>query len=65
MNRRQLEHVIRAAATIPGDTEKYVGAVVRHRLVERETLRERLSRTPIDDAIRSRVAALIEADFSR
>ena len=44
---------------------EYVRAVVRHRLVDRETLLERLSSTPIEDAIRSRIAALIEADFSR
>ena len=44
---------------------EYVRAVVRHRLVDRETLLERLSSTPIEDVIRSRVAALIEADFSR
>jgi len=44
---------------------EYVRAVVRHRLVDRETLLERLSSTPIEDVIRSRVAALIKADFSR
>ena len=44
---------------------EYVRSVVRHRLVDRETLLERLSSTPMEDTIRGRVAALIEAGFPR
>ena len=43
----------------------YVRAAVRHGLVERELLMERLLATPIDEAQRARVEAQIKADFSR
>lgn len=42
---------------------EYVRAAARHRLADRETLRERLERTPVDAATRKRLAAQIEADF--
>jgi hypothetical protein len=42
---------------------EYVRAAIRHRLVERDTLSERLVKTPIDDAQRSRIAAQMAADF--
>ena len=75
MNRAQLEHVIRAAATIAGDTEivvigsrekdrDYVRTAARHRLADRQTLLERLARTPVDEEQRNRLAKQIEADFS-
>jgi hypothetical protein len=37
----------------------YVRAAVRHRLVDRDTLLQRLARTPIDEAHRSRIASQI------
>ena len=42
----------------------YVRTAIRHRLVEQKTLLDRLSRTPLDAALRERIAAQIEADFS-
>lgn len=42
---------------------EYVRAAARHGLADRETLRERLERTPVDAATRQRLAAQIEADF--
>ena len=41
----------------------YARAAARHRLVDRQTLLERLALTPLDEARRSRITALIEADF--
>jgi hypothetical protein len=43
----------------------YVRTAARHRLADRQTLLERLARTPVDEQQRNRVAAQIEADFSR
>jgi hypothetical protein len=40
----------------------YVRAALRHRLVARDTLLERLAGTPIDEAQRARIAAQIAAD---
>jgi hypothetical protein len=40
----------------------YVRAAVRHRLVDRDTLLQRLARTPVDETQRGRVAAQITAD---
>jgi hypothetical protein len=42
----------------------YVRSAIRHRLVERETLLERLAKTPIDDVQRKRITAQITADFA-
>jgi hypothetical protein len=42
----------------------YVRAAFRHRLVDPETLRERLARAPIDEAQRGRIAAQLTADSS-
>lgn len=42
----------------------YVRAAVRHRLVDRATLLERLERTPVDPEQRRHVWALIDADFA-
>ena len=39
----------------------YVRAALRHRLVDRDTLLERLARTPIDETHRSRIASQIAA----
>jgi len=43
----------------------YVGSAARHRLVERGTLEERLTLTPIDGAQRQRIAGQIQSDFTR
>jgi hypothetical protein len=43
---------------------EYVRAAVRHRLVDRATLLERLARTPVDEGRRGRVSRQIEADFA-
>jgi hypothetical protein len=40
----------------------YVRAALRHRLVDRDTLLERLARTPIDEAHRGRIASQIATD---
>jgi hypothetical protein len=40
----------------------YVRAALRHRLVDRGALLERLARTPIDEAQRSRIASQIAVD---
>jgi hypothetical protein len=40
-------------------------AALRHRLVDRETLLERVGRTPIDEAHRSRIASQIATDAPR
>lgn len=40
----------------------YVRAALHHRLVDRQTLLERLARTPIDEAQRGRIAATIAVD---
>jgi hypothetical protein len=42
----------------------YVRTTLRHRLVDRGTLLERLAGTPIDEAQRSRIATQIAADSS-
>jgi hypothetical protein len=42
----------------------YVRAAIRHRLVDRGSLLERLARTPIDEAHRGRIASQIAVDFS-
>jgi hypothetical protein len=42
---------------------EYVRAAIRHRLVERDTLLDRLARTPVDGAQRSRITAQMAADF--
>jgi hypothetical protein len=42
----------------------YVREVARHRLVNKDTLIERLAATPLSDARRQLVAAAIEADFA-
>lgn len=41
----------------------YVRAAIRHRLVERDILLERLAKTPIDDPQRSSITAQVTADF--
>jgi len=42
----------------------YVRTALRHRLVDRDTLLERLARTPIDEALRGRIASQIAVDSS-
>lgn len=42
----------------------YVRAAIRHRLVDRETLLERLAQTPVEEARRSQIATQIGADAS-
>jgi hypothetical protein len=41
----------------------YARAAARHRLVDGQTLLERLARTPLDETQRSRITAQIQADF--
>ena len=43
----------------------YVRAAARHRLADRQTLLQRLARTPVDEEQRDRIVNRIEADFSR
>jgi hypothetical protein len=43
---------------------EYVRAAIRHRLVERDTLLDRLARTPVDDPQRARITAQVQADFA-
>lgn len=43
---------------------RYCGAAARAGLVDRDVLMERLAATPIDPALRERIAALIVADFA-
>jgi hypothetical protein len=43
---------------------EYVRAAVRHRLVDRTTLLERLARTPVDERQRDGILRQIEADFA-
>ncbi len=43
---------------------EYVRAAVRYRLVDRATLLERLTRTPIDEEQQGRISRQIEADFA-
>lgn len=43
---------------------EYVRAAVRHRLVERELLLERLAQTSVVEALRTRLRQQIEADFA-
>jgi hypothetical protein len=42
----------------------YVRAAIRHRLVDRTTLLERLASTPVDERQRDRISRQIEADFA-
>jgi len=42
----------------------YVIAVAKHRLVDRKTLLERLTATPLDEDVRTRIAAQVRADFT-
>jgi len=42
----------------------YVRTALRHRLVDRDTLLERLARTPIDEALRGRIASQIAVESS-
>lgn len=43
----------------------YVRAAIRHRLVLRDTLLERLAKTPVADTQRTRIQAQVAADFTQ
>lgn len=79
MNRAQLEHVIRAAATIAGDDEIVVigsqailgqfpdapaELVVSKDVADRSTLLERLACTPLGEERRRQISRQVEADFA-
>jgi hypothetical protein len=42
----------------------YVRSAVRHRLADRQTLLERLALAPVDEVLRGRITAQIQADFA-
>jgi hypothetical protein len=44
---------------------RFVRAAVRLGLVDRDVLLERLAETPVDAAVRERLATIIDADFAR
>jgi hypothetical protein len=78
VTRGQLEHVIRAAATIADDNDlviskyaagrekdmEFVRTVIANGMVDEETLRAHLAGTAVDEETRERIAAFIGRDFS-
>lgn len=45
--------------------QRFIEAAIRHGLVQRDLLLERLTLTAIDDSSRTRIGASIQADFAR
>jgi hypothetical protein len=63
MNRTQLEHIIRAASRISGDSE-INQALMRYRCVDQQTLLERAETLPVDAEMKKTIAGRIRGNFA-